>query len=54
MYVTLEELIGHEHYKDNLKILIKFPSRLLLGLDGLRLVRAPCDFISSENVKLAI
>ncbi len=27
MYVTLEELIGHEHYKDKLKILIKFPSR---------------------------
>ena len=27
MYVTLGELIGHEHYKDNLKILIKFPSR---------------------------
>jgi hypothetical protein len=27
MYVTLGELIGHEHYKDKLKILIKFPSR---------------------------
>lgn len=27
MYVTLGELKGHEHYKDKLKILLKFPSR---------------------------